>query len=209
MGKRKCKYCKTEKHVEKGVIIGLSFYCDYGHAAKWGDENTVVGAKMKAQANSKAVRNLNRTKLSWQHPLTQTAFNRMRVLQEFMWFEKADIKPYCISCLKENMDWCCGHFKTRGAHGEIKYDERNTFLQCNRYCNCGLNGNIEGNKNTIGYKKGLIHRFGETEGQSIIDYCERHHPVAHWCCEELEQKRKGYNAAIRYLEKELNISAYE
>ena len=102
------------------------------------------------------------------------------------------------------MDWACGHFKTVSAQGNLRYDPINTYLQCNRYCNMGLSGNIEGNKNTHGYKKGLLKRFGEEEGLGIIEYCETHTEVKKWQCDELIERRQFFNKRIRELESEHN-----
>lgn len=155
-------------------------------------------AKAKARAE---VQNLNRRDLSWQHKQTQPVFNRMRVLEEKLWFLERGLEPECISCGKKNMDWCCGHFKTRGAQSNLRYDRNNTFLQCNRYCNKALSGNIEGNKTTRGYKVGLVERFGPYEAQYILEYCEAHTEPYKWSCEELEQWRKEWNKRIRELER--------
>jgi hypothetical protein len=135
-----------------------------------------------------------------QHRLTQIAFNRMRVLEEKLWFKERGLEPTCISCGKPNMDWCCGHFKTRKAQGNLRYDRKNTFLQCNYYCNRNLSGNIEGNKTTRGYKVGLVERFGEQEGKAIISYCESRTEAKKWTCDELESMRKEFNAKIRELQ---------
>ena len=125
--------------------------------------------------------------------------NKLRVLQEKQWFKERGLEPTCISCGKPNMDWCCGHFKTRGAQPELRYDPKNTFLQCNRYCNMALSGNIEGNKNTRGYKQGLIERFGD-EGQEILDYLDSPHDIKKWTWQELEELRTEINKKIRELE---------
>lgn len=159
--------------------------------AKEFDQKT---AKMKKEFNSKDVR--------WQHKNTQPRFNRMRVLQELAWFSERGIEPYCISCLKTNMDWCCGHFKTVGAQGVLRYDPQNTYLQCNRYCNMGLSGNISGNKNTIGYVAGLAHRFGADEAKVIIDYCESNSAVKKWRPGEVEEIRSRANEEVRRLERD-------
>lgn len=147
---------------------------------------------------------LDRSKLSWQHAQTKTSFNRMRVLEEKVYFAKIGKELECISCGKKNMDWCCGHLKTVGAQGNLRYDRKNTYLQCNKYCNKSLSGNIEGNKNTRGYKQGLRDRFGEEEGNKIIEYCETHTEVKKWTREEIEALRKECNKRIRELELELN-----
>jgi len=138
-----------------------------------------------------------------QHDLTQVVFNKMRVLEEKIWFKLFGLDPECISCKKKNMDWCCGHFKTRGSQKNLAYDRVNTYLQCNRYCNKGLSGNINGNKTTRGYLVGLSERFGDKKAKEIIDYCETNTQVKKWTGAELKLMRKGFNAEIRKLEQDL------
>ena len=94
------------------------------------------------------------------------------------------------------MDWCCGHFKTRGSQGNLRYDEKNTYLQCNKFCNMSLSGNINGNKTTRGYISGLFERFGDG-ANSIIEYCETNTQTKKWTGQELEQMRKEFNLEIK------------
>jgi len=82
----------------------------------------------------------------------------------------------------------------------LRFDELNTALQCNRYCNKGLSGNINGNKTTRGYLQGLRDRYGEERAREIIEYCEVDR-IAEWNCEELIAMRKQWNVEIRELEK--------
>jgi len=134
-----------------------------------------------------------------QHELTQTVFNRLRVLQEKKWFTDRGLEPECISCGKTDMDWCCGHLKTVGAQSNLRYDPVNTYLQCNFDCNNNLSGNIEGNKSRRGYKQGLRDRFGEDEGNKIIEYCETNTEVKKWTGVELKAMRKEFSRQIRGL----------
>ena len=101
------------------------------------------------------------------------------------------------------MDWACGHYKTVGSQGNLRFDEVNTYLQCNMYCNKNLSGNVSGNKNTIGYTKGIIHRFGEERGSEIIEYCETNTQTKIWTCEEVEAIRMDYLAKEKLLKIEL------
>lgn len=130
--------------------------------------------------------------------LTQKAFNKMRKLEEIDWFRTRGLEPECISCGKTNMDWCCGHFKTVGSQGALRFDRINTYLQCNRYCNMGKSGNINGCKNTRGYLKGLSERFGEGLASVIVQHCEVD-TVKKWTCEELIKIRKEFNSEIKRL----------
>lgn len=218
VSKYKCKFCG--EYFPAGSVIKLPAgrFCTYQHATEFGRQQ-VEKKKAKAaaaakkieqdrkKANFKAKRDFNRNDLRWQHKQTQLVFNRMRKLEELLWFKEHGLEPVCISCGKPlgNDQWCAGHFKTRGAQSNLRYDPKNVYLQHNKYCNMELSGDIAGTKNTMGYRKGLIHRFGEEEGQAIIDYCEANTKPHKWTCEEVEQIRKECNKRIRELETVLNI----
>ena len=135
--------------------------------------------------------------------LTQDVFNKLRVLQEKDWFNRRGIDPYCISCGGElgGDQWANGHYKTAGGHFELRFDPKNSFLQHNKRCNRELSADIEGTKTTIGYKNGLIHRFGQEEGQAILDYCEKYHEPKNYTCDDLIKMRKEFSKEIRRLEK--------
>ncbi len=141
--------------------------------------------------------------IPYQHNMTKLVFNRMRVLEEKLWFAERGMEPYCISCGKTKMDWSCGHYKTVGSQGNLRYDRMNTFLQCLGNCNRHRSGNIGGTKTSIGYTKGLLVRFGREEGQRIIDYCETHTEIAEWTWQDLKKFRAECSAQIRELQKSL------
>mgnify|MGYP003638302623 CR=1 FL=1 len=160
-------------------------------------------AQAKVKANYKAETIVLRNKYyandrAHQLYLTQLVFNKLRKLQEYEWFADKGLEPECISCGKKNMDWCCGHLKTIGSQGAIRFDKNNTHLQCNRYCNQNLSGNINGNKTTRGYLVGLAERFGEEEAKRIIEHCNKDR-VKTWDCDELILMRKAFNKEIRRL----------
>jgi hypothetical protein len=97
------------------------------------------------------------------------------------------------------MDFCCGHNESRGSNSHLQFDESNTFLQCNKYCNCSLSANKTGTTTTVGYYEGLKLRFGSGKGQSIIDYCNEAPTEAKRTAEEFEILRKGFNEEFRAL----------
>jgi hypothetical protein len=142
---------------------------------------------------------LKRETLSWQESKTQDAFNLMRKAEEILWFQDNNLEITCISCGKpKGRDiWACGHYKTQGGNSRLRYDRVNTYIQHNARCNSELSGDIEGTKTTHGYKVGLKRRFGDEEGQKIIDYCDANtHPIKR-TCEELQQMRKEFNQCYR------------
>lgn len=136
--------------------------------------------------------------LSWQHKQTQKAFNKLRKFQEMKWFTDQGLEPECISCGKMYMDWCCGHLKTVGSQGALRYNPVNSYLQCNRYCNMALSGNLNGNKTTRGYLQGLRERFGKEKAEIIINWCARDR-VKVWTCNELIKMRRDFNKEIKRL----------
>jgi len=177
-------------------------FCTVGHALAY----TVNKRENAAEKKRKADRKVLKAKVDGSDPkkqkaLTQAAFNKMRRLEELLWFHERGLDPTCISCGQPlgGDVWCCGHLKSRGASSGLRFDPMNTFLQHNRRCNMALSGDIEGTKTTMGYKAGLLERFGQEEGQAIIDYCESHDKVREWKCDELMEIRKGFNKRIREL----------
>lgn len=197
--KKKCRHCKKYDYTDDMLNINGGYFCDIDCATSHAFKNKEKGKKIKYKQQKKDF-NISDTKK--QHELTQPVFNRMRVLQEKKWFYDRGLEPECISCGKTNMDWCCGHFKTRGSQANLRYDEKNTYLQCNRYCNMALSGNISGNKTTRGYAAGLFVRFGE-DATAIIDYLESNVSVKKWTGEELVELRKKFSEEIRRLQKEI------
>lgn len=195
--KKRCRNCKSYKLTESMININGAYFCNINGATTYAFKNKEKGKKIKHVAQKK---NFQLSDTKKQHGLTQPVYNRLRVLEELEWFKSQGLEPECISCAKKNMDWCCGHFKTRGAQGNLRYDKNNTFLQCNRYCNMGLSGNISGDKNTRGYIQGLFDRFGDKRAQEIIDYCETETAPRKFTGLELEAMRKEFNKQIKMLE---------
>jgi hypothetical protein len=201
--KLKCCNCKDRFRREIMLYYPAGNFCSQDciveYAANKGKKavKKQTATKKKKDNLEKKIFNINDVKK--QLELTQPVFNKLRRLQEFQWFKQRGLEPECISCGKKNMDWCNGHFKTVGSQGGLRFDPMNSYLQCNRYCNKGLSGNIEGNKNTRGYKVGLVERFGADKAKEIIEYCEIDQ-VRKWTGQELFEMRKEFNKQIRDLE---------
>ena len=208
--KRKCYICKKEAKFTTSQMKGFCGKADCGiELNRMMKEKQVKMALREVANHSKenraAVRELNKRTLSWQHKTTQPVFNKYRRLKCEYFFYWRNLEPSCVSCGKEKMDWCGGHFKTVGSSGSLRYDENNIHLQCNKYCNMSLSGNIEGNKATRGYTKGLVEVYGKLESSRIIKYCEnKYRDTKLWTCEEVEEIRMKALKDIRHLEKVLS-----
>lgn len=159
--------------------------------------------KQERKSASKAVRDLDRRNVKWQHKQTQPVFNRMRVLQELKLFRDKGIEPTCVSCQKElgGDQWCCGHLKTQGGNPKLRYDERNTFLQHNFSCNMHKSGDIEN------YRHGIINgpRFKTMDGVATLVHCDNNTGPYKWEWEQLEEMRKQFRGTIRELEAEMDL----
>lgn len=196
---KKCSICKGEYKPFSSTARVCSPTCaiEFNRQKDIKTEKKKASKAKKEHALRKKIFQVNDVKK--QLALTQTVFNKLRRLQEFEWFKSRGLEPECISCGKKNMDWCNGHFKTVGSQGALRFDPMNSYLQCNRYCNKALSGNIEGNKSTRGYKVGLVVRFGENEAGDIISYCEVDR-VKKWTGPELFEMRKEFNKQIKSIE---------
>ena len=209
--KKRCHGCER-KYAPQPLDRSFQNWCSYkcgvivakrrvASARERAKVKAIAAGKKEAKVNKKALLELNRRSVPWQHKLTQRVFNRMRVLEELECFNHQGLEPRCISCKKPRMDWSCGHYVSVGASGALRYDRVNTYLQCNKFCNSSLSSNRGGTRTTVGYDQGLLDRFGEREGQDIIDYCKSNTGPRKWGWEELEEMRRGFAARVRELEK--------
>lgn len=148
--------------------------------------------------------------VSKQLKLTQISFNRMIKLERYKELLDDCKAPSCISCSKiadhyALGEFACGHLKTVGAHEELRFNTLNTELQCNRYCNKGLSGNITGNKNSRGYLEGLKRRRGIEEYEKRMSYLERKQPNFTRDAKQLKIVRRWCDARWKKLKEELHL----
>lgn len=99
----------------------------------------------------------------------------------------------CISCKTQNphIQYCAGHFKTRGGHPELRFEPDNIHRQCNKYCNLSLSGNVGP------YRVNLIEKIG----QDRVDWLEGPHEPKNYTIPDLKDMIKHY----RKLNKEAGI----
>lgn len=96
----------------------------------------------------------------------------------------------CISCGRHNAErWNAGHFKSVGAHPELRFNELNVHLQCARPCNKDQGGNIHN------YRIGLLDRIG-ADG---VAFLEGPHPAAKYTVEEAQQITAHYKMKLKQL----------
>lgn len=106
----------------------------------------------------------------------QTAFNGYIRLR--------DKDEPCISCgTTANIQYCAGHYLTRGSAPELRFDEDNVHKQCNQYCNMQLSGNL------VKYRVNLINKIGLKR----VEKLEGKHEPKKYTIEEIQEIKRHYS----------------
>lgn len=184
--KKKCRYCKTYSPASEGIQVPLGHFCSMAHAIEYSRREAPTVRRKQVRKDKREYLADN---LPHQLKLTQTAFNKLiRLLDKG--------KP-CISSGKPWADtFHAGHFKTVGAHPELRFDARNCHGQ-----SAGDNLATDRRKSMErsvmeSYEANLVQRYG----QAIVDYLNGPHEPKHYTCDELREMRKVFNAESRRLE---------
>ena len=121
-------------------------------------------------------------------PLSHWLNETQKVFNEYIRL-RDDLDP-CISCGRlDAPEWCAGHFRTRGAASQLRFNEDNVHKQCNKHCNQELSGNI------ANYRPRLIGKIGLERVEAL----ENDNSTKKWTREELEELRKIYRKKIKEL----------
>ena len=119
---------------------------------------------------------------SYQLKKAQIAFNAYIIERD---------KAYpCISCGSYSGKASCGHYKSVGAHPELRFDEDNAHKQCWFNCNSNKSGNI------INYRIGLLDRIGEARVAKI----EGPHEPLNLTLEEIIEIKNKYRKKLKKLQ---------
>ncbi|MCK4793827.1 MAG: recombination protein NinG [Desulfobacteraceae bacterium] len=185
---RKCVVCKTKF---KPKFSSLQRTCDIPCAivdATEQNKRKIEKQRKKERQETRQAKIALRTKSQW-ITITQPVFNK------FIRFRDYD-EP-CISCgrydweIEEKLTggkWDCGHYKTIGAFGELRFEEKNAHKQC-KSCNGG-SGKYTRKNHTVGqdYTENLIVRIGQAD----VDWLNGPHEPKKYTIEIIKQIRKKY-----------------
>ena len=123
-------------------------------------------------------------------PISHWLNETQKVFNEYI--RLRDHNEPCISCGQlDSPEWCAGHFRTRGAASQLRFNEDNIHKQCNRHCNMGLSGNI------ANYRPRLIAKIGITRVEAL----ENNNSTKAWAREELEEMRSHYRDLIKQMKR--------
>ena len=103
----------------------------------------------------------------------------------------------CISCgTHGNVQYAAGHYRTVKAAPELRFNEFNVHLQCNRRCNKELSGNI------LEYRLSLIERIGLER----VVWLEGKHDPKHYTIENLKTLKRWYQRKTKRLLKKTELN---
>lgn len=174
---RKCAICKTS-------------FMPFSSLEKWCSPNCGVEVAKQALAKErktelKARREKLKSKADWTKE-AQTQFNRFIRLRDH------DLP--CISCQRHHDgQYHAGHYKTTGAHPELRFEPLNCYKQC-APCNNHLSGNI------IEMRKGIKERVGPIE----LAWIEGPHDAKNYTIEQLKDIKDFYRAQANLLQKRIS-----
>lgn len=100
----------------------------------------------------------------------------------------------CISCGTQSPDiqYCAGHYRSRGAAPQHRFNEDNVHSQCNHHCNMKLSGNI------VNYRPALIKKIG----LAAVEALENDNSARYYAIEDLREGIAKYKAKIKDLKHE-------
>lgn len=97
----------------------------------------------------------------------------------------------CISCGTQSPDiqYCAGHYRSRGGAPQHRFNELNVHSQCNHHCNMQLSGNISN------YRPALIAKIG----LAAVEALENDNKARFYSIPELQALKLHYKAKLKEL----------
>ena len=171
----KCKICK-DKYEARYFLqkTCLNPAC----LAEWSKLDREIKADKKHKQKKKELKENDK---SFRDKQAQAAFNAF--------IRGRDKDLCCISCGRHHDgQYHAGHYRSRGAHPELRFEELNCHKQC-APCNNYLAGNI------TDYRINLIKKIG----QKKLDWIEGPHEPKKYTCAELKEIELLYKQKLKDL----------
>ena len=172
---KKCKACRETYQPDRPLTEVCGVKC------------AIELAKIKREKKQKKA---DKERLGELQPISHWLTETQKVFNEYIRHHRDKHEP-CISCgTTGDVQYCAGHYRTRGAASHLRFDERNVHKQCNKRCNLELSGNI------AGYRPRLIEKIG----LEAVEALENDNTPKSWTRDELEELRKVYRDRIKALQ---------
>ena len=169
---KKCKACPQYFKPFSSTQVACSLPCALALAKE--------SAARERRAEYKAAKEKLKTRADYLKECQQ-AFNA--------WIRERDYANPCISCGRHHVGkYDAGHYRTVGAHPELRLHPDNCHKQCVP-CNNHLSGNI------VEYRKGLLAKIGPER----LDWLEGHHEPVKYTIDEIKEMTKQFRAEAKRL----------
>ena len=146
--------------------------------AAWSKGDREVKADKKHKADKKRLKDNDKPLRNRE---AQKAFNA--------YIRARDAHLPCVSCNRFHTGkYDAGHYRSRGAFPELRFNELNCHKQCSP-CNTQLSGNI------ANYRPILLERIG----QESLDFIEGPHEPKKYTCAELKEIELKYKAKLKVI----------
>ncbi len=179
---KKCRYSGCGKlftqYQTTQVVCGGSISCALGYAEEKKVNNFHAETRvMRREINLKDRR--------YQLTKAQESFNAF--------IRERDKGLPCISCgtTDQNLRYDAGHYRTTGAHPELRFNEDNCHRQCHYNCNIKRSGNI------ADYRINMVKRIGAKRVYQI----EGIHKPNHYTIDEIIAIKKTYRIKLKQLQR--------
>jgi hypothetical protein len=187
----RCKHCKARTDRPGRVLhddcVGPWYEANREKLARKAERKKELAAraeKAKDRQTLEAMKTMPKL-----HKEARFWFNR--------WIRLRDAEKPCISCGAPPPDLSglhagrdCGHFRSVGSAGHLRYSEDNAAAQC-VHCNQHLSGNY------LGFRNGQIERIGLARVEAL----ENDNRPEKWQRDQVRGIRDTYRARVRELKK--------
>ncbi len=199
MPKRKCKHCSA--YSEKWVKQPVGTFCTEAHMFDWlaakrekakakqmsADKKKVAEVKRRARRDTKLRKDKAKTLSQWLNEAQAVVNSYVRL---------RDIDKPCICCDRHHQgQYHAGHFLSRGAHPELRFNLWNIHKQAS-YCNSYKSGNQQQ------YRIKLVEKIG----QDKVDWLEGPHSPAKFTVEYAKRIKQIFSKKKKRLERAISKS---
>lgn len=188
--------CKSKFTEFSSTQVACTLKC----ALEYNRAKSEKKAEKELKADTKRRREAIKTKSDWIKE-AQVDFNKFIRLR--------DANEPCIDCgqygsSKDHFTggkWDAGHFLSRGAYPELRFEELNCHKQL-KSCNGGSGKYAKKNRTVSeGYRERLIQKIGLDK----VEWLEGPHEAKRYTIDELKEIKATYRAKWRELEKRMEL----
>ena len=170
---KKCKICREVFT----PFRPLQVCCSHGCAIEYAQKNRQAKERKEYREAKEKQKNLT----DWLND-AQKWCNRYIVLRD---------GKKCITCGTTNpgIQYCAGHYRTRGSASHLRFNEDNIHTQCNANCNMYKSGNISK------YRPALIDKIGIERVEAL----ENNNEAKKWTIDEAKEVIAYFKKKIKDL----------